>query len=724
MRTVEQIGWWSLKRELPRHGGTQRWLCTPKVGEGPDVLLKLLPPLGPSEIKRFDQDCIRLRSLHSPLLASYISHDAIYFDEQNRQRGYLVLEWTEGDNLGDLIAAPLVPDVVRAVGRSLAEALTVLHREGLQHRNLQPDCVVVDRSGPSWRITLADVGLAEAVASEYAAPETFFTSSPASDVYSLGILLSRLLLGPQHLELGPSSDSFDPGPSVPEPLRAAIQQMTARDPARRPEASKIPALLERSLAPLEPAPSVGPDLPVPPPVPPPAPIPAPPSALASTIRPPEPEPPLARPAMPVPAIFQSPTVTPADLPPPPRPPPERKAEPRSSERPISPWVIGVLLLLFLVLVGAGGVGVYGMKRDVVVKVTVHGADIHSLRLGGQEPDRIQNGQAQFSDVPQGERELVVQAGAGCDSGALQLDVCCESARQQIHIPWGTEPLVIPEITLTPLVCAQTPSKVWMVRVDPGSFTRGSPPEEPERDPDEAAHATILTRPYYLSSFEITQGLWKQVMGANPVEQQDCKIFGNENLIDERLPVICVSWLEAIQFANALSRKDGLSAAYRVQGRNIYWDPAADGYRLPTEAEWEYAARAAGDLRFGLTNDPEKICEYANLADRSAAAQWPQWTTATCADGFSGLAPPGTFQANHFGLYDLQGNIAEWVWDWYAPYPTQSVTDPVGPTSGTERIHRGGAWTSPSARLRVAARSHLPPGEHNIAVGLRLARNGP
>ncbi len=171
-----------------------------------------------------------------------------------------------------------------------------------------------------------------------------------------------------------------------------------------------------------------------------------------------------------------------------------------------------------------------------------------------------------------------------------------------------------------------------------------------------------------------------------------------------LPAVCVSWIEAVAYCNRLSEIEGLIPAYRIDGEHLAWsDPKADGYRLPTEAEWEYAARAGTRTVWVGTDDSAGACRYANVADASAKAQNPDWDVFLCDDGYPRLAPVSAKEVNPWHLHGLGGNAAEWVWDWYGDYPgAEPVEDPVGPPGGSFRVIRGGSWGA--ARAARAWRS--------------------
>jgi len=276
----------------------------------------------------------------------------------------------------------------------------------------------------------------------------------------------------------------------------------------------------------------------------------------------------------------------------------------------------------------------------------------------------------------------------------------------------------------------------MVRIEPGEFLMGSPGNEADRDDDEDQHRVRITSPFLLGETEVTQALWKAVMGDSPAADREqfwdgethsaCSEYKGVSLVGSGLPVHCVDWFDVVKFCNRLSELEGLEPAYRISGETVTWAREADGYRLPTEAEWEYAARAGRRDLFAGSDSYENVCSVGNVSDLGAKQRfgWSEDGSKQCTDRHNGLAPVGSYRANGWGLYDMTGNVWEWVWDWYGEYPSGSVMDPVGPSTGSNRVYRGGSWNVNPRYARVANRSRDGPGYGNGYLGFRLARSIP
>jgi formylglycine-generating enzyme required for sulfatase activity/serine/threonine protein kinase len=221
-----------------------------------------------------------------------------------------------------------------------------------------------------------------------------------------------------------------------------------------------------------------------------------------------------------------------------------------------------------------------------------------------------------------------------------------------------------------------------VLVKPGKFTQGSPNTEKERKWDEGpARVVEITKPFYMQTTEITQAEWKAVMALS-----DCRFKGDD------LPVDSVSWTDAVKFAETLS----------VLDKHVY--------RLPTEAEWEYACRAGSSTCWCFGDNESYLSDYA----------WYMVNTYEEREG-GGTFPVGKKKPNAWGLFDMHGNVCEWCSDWYAGEyeSTGPAGDPKGPDAGKERVWRGGCWGNTAALCRSANRSSLKPDAQNAHAGFRL-----
>ncbi|RLT20861.1 MAG: hypothetical protein DWI28_00430 [Planctomycetota bacterium] len=213
----------------------------------------------------------------------------------------------------------------------------------------------------------------------------------------------------------------------------------------------------------------------------------------------------------------------------------------------------------------------------------------------------------------------------------------------------------------------------MVLIPAGKFIMGSPVSEKNHRKDETEHEVTLTKSYYIGKYEVTQEQWQEVMGNNP-----SKIKG------AKLPVTEVSWLDCQEFIKKLNAKTN------------------GGYRLPTEAEWEYACRAGTNTAYSYGDSITK--NDANVI----------WGTST--------KMVGSYKPNAFGLYDMHGNVWEWCEDWKADYPKESVIDPKGPATGQYRVLRGGSFSGAGSHSRAANWwGTLPATKENDYLGFRLAR---
>jgi formylglycine-generating enzyme required for sulfatase activity len=213
-------------------------------------------------------------------------------------------------------------------------------------------------------------------------------------------------------------------------------------------------------------------------------------------------------------------------------------------------------------------------------------------------------------------------------------------------------------------------------IPPGTFSMGAEDGNPRRIP---VHEVRISQPFFLGMHEVTNAQWRRVMGSTPSHWED-----------EDRPVEHVTWDDAMDFCRHLSELPAERAAGRV-------------YRLPTEAEWEYACRAGTNTSFSFGEDSSLLDDHGWFAGNSGMMTHPV-----------GLKTP-----NPWGLHDMHGNVGEWCSDWYHVYPSFAVADPQGPPGGTMRVRRGGGWISPAEDCVSVNRIRNAPAFHNDRLGLRV-----
>lgn len=295
--------------------------------------------------------------------------------------------------------------------------------------------------------------------------------------------------------------------------------------------------------------------------------------------------------------------------------------------------------------------------------------------------------------------------------------------------------------------------IRFVRIPAGEFMMGSaenpralakafPHADPKRLRDLADEAPVhrvrITRDFWLGQTEVTVGQFRRFLQASGYVPESVRdgtgAYGfNANYDPSRTqrgdafegrdpryswentgfpqtdqhPVVNVTWNDAMAMARWLSEREGVT------------------YRLPTEAEWEYAARAGTRTRYPGDDNPTVLLRTANTFDREAALRWPRWRDQAGPgnDGYAFTAPVGSFEPNAFGLYDMIGNAGEWTADWYAEdyYARSPVDDPPGPATGNARVRRGGSWHSWPLYSRVSFRNWNTPETRYVLVGFRLLR---
>jgi formylglycine-generating enzyme required for sulfatase activity len=299
-----------------------------------------------------------------------------------------------------------------------------------------------------------------------------------------------------------------------------------------------------------------------------------------------------------------------------------------------------------------------------------------------------------------------------DSGSYSVEVSApgyDTESMWVKLGSGQDTRVT--FRLEPVVTVQTGQKITgdlrmeFVYLRRGSFLMGSPSGEPKRDRDESRHQVTLTKGFYLQTTEVTVGQWRSFvreMGYKSDAERGLlrlsrrkswrtdrgKYWDNPGFSQtDAHPVTCVSWNDVQEFVKWLNAREG----------NIY--------RLPTEAEWEYACRAGGRTAYSFGDDPAALPAHG----------W-YWENAG-----EETHPVGQKKPNGWGLYDMHGNVWEWCHDYYGRYPSGAVTDPKGPFKGNSRVNRGGSWFNGARLCRSAIRNRVKPAEWHHGLGFRLVR---
>jgi formylglycine-generating enzyme required for sulfatase activity len=255
-----------------------------------------------------------------------------------------------------------------------------------------------------------------------------------------------------------------------------------------------------------------------------------------------------------------------------------------------------------------------------------------------------------------------------------------------------------------------------LKMGEGTILMGTPDSEEGRDKDELQHE-VSVGAFYIGKYEVTQREYQEIMGNNP-----------SNFKGSDLPVEQVSWYDAVEYCNKRSERDGLIPAYIINKTRsdpsnlsefdttrwlVIWDKTANGYRLPTEAEWEFACRAGTRTPF---NTGANIITSLGNFDGNNPYSGPKGIYR------EKTMSVGTFPPNAFGLYDMHGNVREWCWDWYGTYYTENKSSPSGTTTGSYRVTRGGSWYDGAMYLRSGYRDAYSPSYRNYYLGFRIVRS--
>lgn len=609
------------------------------------------------------------RFLNEARVVNRVSHPGIVqvFDYGQIPDGttYIVMEFLDGESLGSRLKEskePIGLEELLSLSQQIAEALAATHAKGIIHRDLKPDnvMIVAEPSAPGGkRVKILDFGIAKLSADMTARAKTrtgAVMGTPAymspeqcqdakgidgkTDVYALGVMLYEMTSGGL--------------PFQAQAFSALILQHIQAEPL--PLLSKNPALPREVCdlvhAMLAKNPQMRPNM-----------VQC--AAMLENLR-------LvlaaprrstdSRPSQTIPAVTPSPDWLQRSTFPPAQGQMTGSTSPGTSARRTLPWIVsacatGVCAVAVLALT-------QGRNRE-------HAGISPSVKIEATPP------------LDQARKP--------------------ETAAKQPELP--PKPLAEPATSVEPPLNKAVPKPEprpndpieppRMVRILPGIFMMGSPPGEEGREEDEKVHEVRITRPFLLSATEITQNMYEQVLGVNPSRHSG----------DPELPVENISWTDAVFFCNQLSLALKLETCYKISGQKVTWPKGLQcrGYRLPTESEWEYAARAG---QTGNYTAPQAENELGWHKDNAAGASHRV-----------GMKLP-----NPWGLYDINGNVWQWVWDWSGEYPVESVTDPVGPETGTHRADRGGAWDTVRANLRPANRGWNKPSSHAGNRGFRVARS--
>lgn len=258
-------------------------------------------------------------------------------------------------------------------------------------------------------------------------------------------------------------------------------------------------------------------------------------------------------------------------------------------------------------------------------------------------------------------------------------------------------------------------------ISPEPFTMGSSRREQGRRSNETLRKIMLKRPFYMGTREVTNQEFRAF-----ANNHDSGYVGSQSLNGDNMPVVMVTWQQAAEFCNWMSKKDGLPAVYVKQNGTLTTrDPIPSGYRLPTEAEWEYSARKSKSGSFmkypwgDKFPPPEKFGNFADVSAKSLVG----FSLENYNDGYKATAPPGVFGINALGIADLGGNVAEWCHDNYTIYPLKesyTYEDPTGPEEGGHHVVKGSSWKHASiSTLRISYRDYSKDKRHDI--GFRLCR---
>jgi formylglycine-generating enzyme required for sulfatase activity len=576
----------------------------------------------------------------------------------------LLMDYVEGGDLADRLAqGPLHLDVALGMIGGVLRGLAAAHARGLVHRDLKPGNILLNGKG---EVKVADFGLAIAAgkgtsqASKnfagtlgYASPESFEEEyGPAGDVYSAGLVLWEMLVGrpacDPNLSLRAAMRWHCEGvlpelpATVPAEIRGLVGSMCAKVAGARPRALDVVGTLAGM-----------------------------PFAGRGAERTPRPKSDVwLGGSGPGSGIRGEAGVRPLDSVQLGRPPDKVGAGVQKDLRtPVVPG--GEVSDREPKDIRPAGVG--QVEAGVVGAKEIRPAGAGKVDGGAGVPKDIR---------PAGVGK--VEAGAGGAKVGVQGGELPEARRDLAGLEWQSWSL------------GGSPSVSFQMRVIPPHwFWMGSTEGEADERP---RHRVELRRVWSVGLYAVTQGLYERVMGNNP-----SYFAGSEGSVNR--PVEEVSWFDAVRFCNRLSESLSLPAAYRIgAGENpqVQCDFGSSGFRLPTEAEWESAARGGESHLYSGSGQLEAVGWYfANSEEQTK--------------------PVGQKKANAWGLHDLSGNVWEWCWDWYGTYRSIGGMNPLGAETGSNRVRRGGSWGGDPTWARVSDRGWGGPGYRSFFLGFRLAR---
>jgi formylglycine-generating enzyme required for sulfatase activity/serine/threonine protein kinase len=654
-------------------------------------------------------------------LASHPNIVAAYDAEQAGETHMLVMEFIEGTDLARLVKSRGALPVGEACEYARQAALGLQHafEDGMVHRDIKPQNLMRTTRG---QVKILDFGLARfasEVASQggmtaegmvlgsadYIAPEQIDDPHAAdirADIYSLGCMLYFLLAGRPPFPEGSlirkllAHREDTPRPltelraDVPPALVRVVERMMAKDPARR---FQTPDEVSRALAPFADAEAARRDA----------------AADAPTVA----EAPARRQVPPAAARWlrddepgvksTSPSLMPTlgDEQP-------KRLKPKPGPRVW--WAAAALLLLVFVVASAvvlrvktsnGTIELVNLPRDA--EVLVDGEVVAVTWPGGGKPAVV--------SVAPGNHKVVVKKD-GIETAGDEVAVQA-NGKEKFTVRFAAPVELTHELPKDDgLESIENSIGMILNLIPAGEFFMGSPDDAIEADTAEKPlHRVRISKPFYLGVCEVTQAQFQAVMGKNPShfsangEGKD-RVAGQST---DQCPVERVNWFEAVQYCNKLSEKEGKKAFYEIDGQDIRvpdWN--GKGYRLPTEAEWEYACRANASppTRFSFGDNAGDLREYAWFGGSSEQRTHPVRQK----------------RPNGFGLYDMHGNVWEWCLDWqFGEYYNQSpADDPTGPAGALCRVRRGGGWRDEPRSVRSASRGWDTPDFRDYNLGFRLA----